>query len=161
MRFFYGKRKNITVNLGMFASHLSNQKSSARRFNLGARSLFLWLVFLGRHGVIASASYRFFSFPKGSLVFVSAHGWLYLLLESSLSTLWWRTVQLDGITKAYSKMSFRFNFEMISTRTMRKIRPEWVCSACNYKGILYWVWENSNQPIIISTSKDLFVNISL
>ena len=67
--FFYGKRKNITVNLGMFASHLSNQKSSARRFNLGARSLFLWLVFLGRHGVIASASYRFFSFPKGSLVF--------------------------------------------------------------------------------------------
>ena len=39
--FFMEKRKNITVNHGMFASHLSDRKSSARRFNLGARSLFL------------------------------------------------------------------------------------------------------------------------
>ena len=39
--FFLEKRKNITVNLGIFASYLSKEKSSAHRFSPGARFILL------------------------------------------------------------------------------------------------------------------------
>ena len=41
VRFFLENRKNITVNLGIFASYLSKEKSSAHRFSPGARFILL------------------------------------------------------------------------------------------------------------------------
>ena len=39
--FFFGKKKNITVNLDLSASHLSKKMSSTRCFSTNARPLLL------------------------------------------------------------------------------------------------------------------------
>ena len=55
---FYFWKKN-TVYLDTCAFHLLKQKSSARWFSPSAQLFLMWHASLGRHGVMASATYRF------------------------------------------------------------------------------------------------------
>ena len=137
------------MSLHICTSDLWKQKLSESLVSLRARPWLLWQVVLGRYDVMASASYRFLSIPKGPFVFYFSP---WMILSPSWEQpidLMIKDCRLRRSEKSLLKTElFSVWFKIISTRTPRKFIPGNCRFFCGYFIVnkTTFVWKSWRPP---------------